>query len=60
MQAWRDRRRNKRERCEKQVCLKVICKDYERKKYSIHVGKEKVKEQYFLVNTDIWIRDLDL
>ena len=29
--------------------------DYERKE-CIHVGKERVKEQYSPANTDVWIR----
>ena len=52
-------RRNKREGCERQVCHRGTCKDYERKE-CIHGGKERVKEQYSPANTDVWIRDLDM
>ena len=39
MQIWRDGRRNKSEGCERQLCNKVTCKDYERKE-CINRGKE--------------------
>ena len=59
MLTWRDGRRNKRENCERQVCHRITCKDYERKE-CVHGGKERVKEQYFRANTDVWITDLDM
>ena len=37
----------------------VTSKDYERKK-CVHGGEERFKEPYSPVNTDIWIRNLDM
>ena len=47
MLTWRDGRRNKREGCERQVCHRVTCKDYERKE-CIHGGKERVRNSIIL------------
>ena len=54
-----DGRRNKKEGCERQMCHKITCKDYERKDY-IHGDKERFKEQYSAANIDVCIRDLDM
>ena len=59
MQTWRDGRKNKRDSCERQVCHRMTCKNYERKK-CVHGCKERFKEQYSHANIDIWIRDLDM
>ena len=59
IQTWRDVRRNKRDGCEGQVCHRVTCEANERKE-CIHRGKERLKEQYSPVNTDLWIRDLGM
>ena len=40
---WRVGRRNKRKDCESQVCHRITCKDYKRKKY-IHRVQERFKE----------------
>ena len=50
-------RMNIKRGCEKQVCHRITCKDYERKE-CIHGDKERLKEQYSSANIDIWIRDL--
>ena len=59
MQAWKDGKRNKREGYERQVCHRVTCKNYKRKE-CIHGDINRVKEQYFPANSDVWIRDLDM
>ena len=58
MQAWRVGRRNKGESCERKVCPRITCKDYERKE-CVH-GEQRLKEQYSPANTDVCIRDLDM
>ena len=48
-----------RQSCEWQVCQRITCKGYERKK-SVHRGKKRFKEQYSPANVDVWIKDMDM
>ena len=37
------------------MCYKITGKGYERKE-CVHGGKEKVKEQYYAIYINVWIR----